>query len=254
MHTRMKNIILVSMLILVSSIVRANEILISLYEYDPWKMVVGSDSPTFILYEDGTAIFWDAKQKQYQYTQLDNTGVVKEMGELGNLGSLESDYSLSNWTDQPTQVISFKLGNDVKTISIYGNLRKQKEVREKAPTLLLSKFDQFIHYSKSEAKIWKPEYLEVMIWPYEYAPEKSIIWPEKWPDINSGSARKRGDSYSIYLPYDEYENFKAFIATRNEKGAVEINGKKWAVSTRIPFPHETALNKSMQPTANASVD
>jgi hypothetical protein len=82
-----------------------------------------------------------------------------------------------------------------------------------------------------------------MIWAYDYAPEKSIVWPEKWPDINSNSTRKRGDSYSIYLPYSEKGNYKEFIATRSEKGAVEINGKKWAVSTRIPFPHEIAFKK-----------
>lgn len=239
---------------MLSSAVRANGILISLYEYNPWEMVVGSDSPTFILYEDGTTIFWDAIQKEYRFTILDQVKVRNEIDALKGLLNLESSYSLSNWTDQPTQVLSFKLGNDIKKISIYGDLRKKKEVREKVPGLLLSKYDHFIAYATSEAKIWNPQYLEVMIWAYDYAPEKSIVWPEKWPDINYKSTRKRGDSYSIYLPYSEKENYKAFIATRSEKGAVEINGKKWTVSTRIPFPHEIALNKSLQPTANISAD
>lgn len=241
----MKNIVLILLLVIATSFARADEILISLYEYNPWKMVVGSDSPTFILYKDGTAIFWNAERKEYQYTKLNKASVQKEVDGLVDLAKLESNYSLSRWTDQPTQVLSIRIGNNLKKISIYGNLRKQEEVREKAPDLFLSKYDYFIDYSASEAKTWKPKFVEVMIWPYEYAPDKSIVWPKNWPDINSESTRKRRDSYSIYLPYSELEDFKVFIATKNGKGAVEINGKKWAVSTRIPFPHETELNKTL---------
>ena len=61
-----------------------------------------------------------------------------------------------------------------------------------------------------------------------------------------GNFLRRDDKY--------YEDFKIFIATRNQKGAVEINGKKWAVSSRVPFPHEMALNKSIQPTPSATDD
>ena len=171
----MKSIILISLLILVSPIARSDEILISLYEYDPWRMVVGSNSPTFILYADGTAIFWNTKQKEYQYSQLDNASVLKEMDAIKNLGNLENYYSLSNWTDQPTQVLSFKLGNEIKKISVYGDLRKQEEVRAKAPELLLLEYDHFISYQVNKAKSWEPKYLEVIICPYEYAPDKSII-------------------------------------------------------------------------------
>ena len=136
----------------------------------------------------------------------------------------------------------FKAGDTTHKIGVYGNLRKQKEVREKAPSELLTLFDYYTGYNNSNATDWEPTHIEVMIWPYDYAPEKSIIWPSDWPDINSSSTRKRGDSYSIYLPFEHYDKLKRFIATRNEKGAVEINGEKWAISTRSPFPHEIAMN------------
>ncbi len=250
----MKNFNLLVVLLLSVSLARADEILISLYEHDPWRMVIGSDSPTFILYSEGQVIFWNTKQKKYQSAILSQDDIEDELTKVQMLTALESEYSLSNWTDQPTQVLTFNTGSSIKKISVYGNLRKQEEVRGKAPKKLLASFDYFTSYSRSGSQDWNPSYIEVMIWPYEYAPEKSVIWPNGWPDIKSNNTKKRGDSYSIYLPYKYYDEFKKFIATRNEKGAVEINGKKWAVSTRIPFPHEVALNKSMQPTANTSAD
>ncbi len=108
-----------------------------------------------------------------------------ELSEVKKLTALESEYSLSNWTDQPTQVLAFKSGSSIKNISVYGNLRKQEEVREKAPKEFLAKFDYFTSYSKTGAKDWNPTHIEVMIWPYDYAPEKSIIWHSNWPDIKS---------------------------------------------------------------------
>ncbi len=250
----MKNLFLLIVLLLSASLARADEILISLYEYDPWRMVIGSDSPTFILYSEGKVIFWNAEQKKYQSILLNPSVVQAELSEVQKLTVLEGEYTLSDWTDQPTQILAFKSSGDFKKISVYGNLRKQEEVRKKAPKEFLAKFDYFTSYSKSDSEDWNPSHIEVMIWPYEYAPEKSIIWPNNWPDTKSNSTKKRGDSFSIYLPFNHYDEFKKFIATRNEKGAVKINGKKWAVSTRIPFPHEIALNKSMQPTAKASAD
>jgi hypothetical protein len=224
---------------------RADDILISLYENDPWRMVIGSDSPTFILYSGGQVIFWNTEQKKYQSALLDSGALKVELSETQKLNTLKSSYELSEWTDQPTQVLTFKYGNEIKKISVYGNLRKQKRVREKAPAEFLSIFDHFTNYSKTNSEDWYPSHIEIMVWPYDYAPEKSIIWPKNWPDTKSASTKKRGDSYSIYLPFNHYDEFKKFIATRNEKGAVKINGKKWSVSTRIPFPHEIALNKQL---------
>ena len=31
--------------------------LVVLLEFDPWQMVIGSDVPTFVLYDDGTIIY-----------------------------------------------------------------------------------------------------------------------------------------------------------------------------------------------------
>ena len=52
--------------------------------------------------------------------------------------------------------------------------------------------------------------------------------------------RRRGrGSYSLYLPASELEPLRKFLASRREKQAILIDGKKWAVSCRLPFPRES---------------
>lgn len=60
----------------------------------------------------------------------------------------------------------------------------------------------------------------------------------RWPDLSSPTTRKRGESYSIFVPSSELSNLRPFLATGMEGGAVEIGGKKWSASIRMPFPHE----------------
>jgi hypothetical protein len=77
-----------------------------------------------------------------------------------------------------------------------------------------------------------------MIWPYDYAPEPSIIWPSEWPGLQSERTIRRGESYSVYVPSADLDALRDFLRSRNERGAVEIDGAKWAVSLRTPFPGE----------------
>jgi len=110
----------------------------------------------------------------------------------------------------------------------------------------LHKFLCTMDYSDSQK--WTPRYLEVMIWPYEYAPEASIVWPKDWPGLDSKRSFKRGDSYSIFFDGSVLPELQKFLRTRKEKGAVEIGGKKWAVSIRSVFPNEPVLRKALEAT------
>lgn len=215
--------------------------LVLLFERDPWLMVVGSDSPVFVLYESGAVIYRDEKEGEqggYKAVQLENGSVENFMrNQLEPLKELKDDYTLTNWTDQTTQEFFFSENEKSRKIFVYGSL-KNEDVREKAPEPLLTLYDSLASFKREDVENWTPEYYEVMIWPYEYAPDESAIWPEKWPDINSGSTQKRRDSYSIYLPFEEREALIDFMGTIKEKGAVLMNDKKWALSVRTPFPHE----------------
>jgi hypothetical protein len=42
----------------------------------------------------------------------------------------------------------------------------------------------------------------------------------------------------LFLPYSEVPQYKAFVSKLKPTTAVLLDGKKWAISERLPFPHE----------------
>jgi hypothetical protein len=121
---------------------------------------------------------------------------------------------------------------------VKGRPKLSKETRSLLTTLA--------RFTPPEMQEWKPRYIEAMVWPYEYAPDESIHWPKDWPGLSSESTIKRRDAYSIFLPGSQLPRITAFLATRKEKGAVEIDGKKWAVSVRSTFPSEPIWRKAFR--------
>ena len=83
---------------------------------------------------------------------------------------------------------------------------------------------------------WRPRYLEVIIWPYEYSPEAPLPWPAKWPGLQSPMAFPQGDQVSLILPGSEEKALQELLARRGEKQAVAIGGKKWAIEYRPVMP------------------
>lgn len=211
--------------------------LVVMLSSDPWLAVIGSDSPAFALYSDGTAIF--RTKAGFESTKLDRNREAAFDGAFANpsLAALAGGYEAASVTDQPENTLLVYESKKPVYISVYGSL-DDKSVREKVPAEVVKVFDQIRHFRPLGAKEWLPDKIEVMVWPYEYAPDRSIIWPKQWPDLADPTTRKRGDSFSLFLASSELPALKAFLASQKEKGAIEINGKKFAASIRFPFPHE----------------
>jgi len=225
---------------------------------DPWLMVIGSDTPNFVLYEDGQLIrlkvmpgdravyFWK------QLSEVEFNEIKTQIRACGPFPSKPGRISLTEATDQPETSIMIDFGESHFLRSVYGlswpeersvpglkgKPRLSKETR--SLTAVLAKF------TPTGMQEWKPRYIEAMVWPFEYAPDESIKWPKDWPGLSSESAMKRRDAYSIFLPGSQLERVSAFLATRKEKGAVEIDGKKWAVSVRLTFPSEPVWRKAFR--------
>lgn len=214
------------------------EPLLVMIQTDPWLMVIGSDSPRFALYKNGDVIY--RTDKGYRFVHLDEA----QMGEfvasmdLAGVAKHQGSFDASNATDQPEEIF---LGFDQEkpwALRVYGLIG----AGDGAPTVpaevkrLYGFLDSFDRANASE---WVPEKFEVMIWPYEYAPEASIHWPEGWPSLDDPATRQRGESYSLFLPSSLYGQFQSLLETRDEKGAMVMGGKKWAVSHRFPFPAES---------------
>ena len=215
---------------------------VMLTEFNPWAMVVGSDSPTFVLYENGTVIY--LKERKYfsaKLTRAEADAFVTTLGPEG-LTKLKDSYTISEWTDQPTNVLLVRTDDkNYKKISVYGNIRPLVAKTEESlplPTELSSAFRQVLKYENANSSPWVSEYIEVIIWPFEYAKGKAADWPTEWPGIADPKTVKRKETYSLFLPESQSKVLANFIAHLKPTQAVKIDNKKWAISTRFPFPHE----------------
>jgi hypothetical protein len=201
-------------------------------------MVLGADSPRFALYENGLAIY--RIKDGFRQILLDGQRAadLRKAVNVGALACLNKHYSTAGEvTDQPSELLFFGRGGTLSSISVYGSIPASGEPTD-LPLPLVTAYERLATFDDSKAKPWMPEYIEVMVWPYAYAPEPSITWPSNWPGLSDARTVKRGEGYSLYLPSKDYQDLRAFLRTERERGAVEIGGKKWAVSFRFPFPQE----------------
>jgi len=234
----------------------AAEPVLVVLEQNPWLMVIGSDSPTFALYDDGSVIWLRDKStedKPFSRGMTPNASVAFKDIMPYDLAKLADHYELSSWSDQPTTVI----WTPKKKITIYGRWRdtprsaaesdprlqeiakRDKKMWDSLPPELRASLFRIDEQRKRDGDAWLPQRVEVMLWPYEYAPEESTAWPKEWPGLSApGTALRGKDSYSVYLPAGELSALRELLAKRKQRGALLIEGKKMAVSFRFPFPRE----------------
>ncbi len=205
-------------------------------------MVIGSDVPSFTLYENGQIIYKARVGKIYKYVQAKiDTGQLKktitELGITDSLLKLPKQIQASTWTDQPTNELLLNF-DTLTQISVYGNLRSEGKARSQTPKSFLTVYDNIIGYKNNKATAWLPDSIEVMATAYSYAPEKSLLWPKGWPGLKNPGTVKRGENlYSFYLDKRYYNDFIKLISSLKEKQAIEINGQKFSISYRLTFPN-----------------
>ncbi len=217
--------------------------IVVLIETDPWLMVIGSDVPTFSLYENGQIIYKKVIDKRWKYFEVKNDRettqkIIKSLGISDSLMKQQDHIEASSWTDQPTNIMILSF-DTVRQISVYGRIRDPKnEARHKTPKDFLSVYDNIIKFESDSAEEWLPDSFEIMATKYSYSPEKPLKWNKEWNNINSKTTVKRGeDLYSIYLDKKYFEEFIKLLKSLKEKQAVEINGEKYSLTYRLPFPN-----------------
>lgn len=214
-----------------------------LYETNPWLMVVGSDVPSFALYENGQIIYKQVSDKKIKLVEVkhdrDQTqAIIKTLGITDSLMNERPIIEASTWTDQPDNVLILNFGK-VKQVQVYGSLRDPKsEARAKTPQDFLTVYDRLIHFEDQAAKEWLPDTIEVMATSYSHSLEKPLKWNAAWNDLKSPTTVKRNDNlYSIYLTRSQFPDLLKLLRSMKEKQAVEINGEKYGLSYRLPFPN-----------------
>lgn len=217
--------------------------IVVLYETNPWLMVIGSDVPSFALYENGQIIYRKIINKKYKYYQVKNDrektqSIIKSLGITDSLMKLPDYISASDAKDQPTNILLLNF-DTVRQINVYGSLRSsESEERAKTPKVFLSVYDNILTFDEPSAEEWHPDTIEVMATAYSYSPVKPLQWNSKWGDIKSSTTVKRNDDlYSIYIDVKYFDEFIKLLKSLKEKQAVVINGEKYSLTYRLPFPN-----------------
>jgi hypothetical protein len=233
-----------------------------LIDTDPWRMVIGSDTPSFVLYEDGQVIYRNrTEKKKLQYlskllTPDELRSLKAKLASFGPYRKGRSQIDLADVSDQPETKLFLKFDDTELAANIYGMSfvdmpRSEGRSKTPLPAELRKLYAYLLSLEFKDSKEWEPKFFEAMAWDYGYAPDPSISWPKQWPGLTSPTTIKKTDMYSIYLPGAELKNVSAFLATRKEKGAVEIDGKKFAVSIRPTFPSEPVWRKAFSQSLKA---
>jgi hypothetical protein len=214
--------------------------IVMLTEHNPWLMVVGSDSPSFVLYRNGVVIYLKNKVYRTSILSKDEIDALTRQIDLRELERLTDSYSWSDWTDQPDNVIVFQTGDTRKKISVYGNLRpSEPPAQAPAPAKLYFALQTLLNYDAPRSVEWKPDFIEVMVWPFDYAKGKPAIWPSKLPGLSDPNTVRRKNTISLFIPESQSNELSAFLKGLKPTQAVLIDKRKWAISTRWPFPHES---------------
>ena len=201
-------------------------------ETNPWLMVIGSDVPSFVLYDDGAVIY---RKGENFLTAVLPANEMARIVASARLADEVVNIEVSDWTDQPTTSVLLSANGKVSGVRIYGRV-PSGESQGKLSQQMIDTVLALREFEVADAKPWLPKNIEVMIWPYEYAPEASIDWPRDWPGLKDPATVQRGDGYSLFLPSVHLAELKALLARQKERGAVKIGGHKWAVAWRLPFP------------------
>lgn len=234
-----------------------------LIQTNPWAMLMGADLPRVAVYEDRTVIFLreSMDQERYYCRKLSDAEFVafkKRLKPVMDLKKCKHFYSLCpDITDQPDTKFYLKDGEHELATRIYGLKVSGTELPgytvlpsghnpDRVPDELLELHKYLTSIDYPGSKAWTPRYVEVVIWPYEYAPEPSIVWPKAWPSLDSGRSIRHADQSSIFLDGSVLPALEAFLQTRKEKGAVEIGGKKWTAYPREVFPSEPIWRKAFR--------
>jgi hypothetical protein len=216
--------------------------IIVLIETDPWLMVIGSDVPTFALYENGQIIYKKVVGKRWKYFEITNNRentqkIIKSFGITDSLMKQQEYLEVSKSTDQPSNILLLNF-DTLRQISVYGDLRTTNEARQKTPKDFLTVFENIIKFEDSKAQEWLPDTFEVMATKYGYSPVKPLKWNNEWNDIKHNTTVNRGDDlFSIYLDKKYFHDFIKLLKSMKKKQAVEINGEKYSLTYRLPYPN-----------------
>jgi hypothetical protein len=226
-----------------------------LLQHDPWEG--GTSLPLFILYENGRAIYPDVRQEgrpvSYRTACIDDPPLAlrARFGLGADFQALETRYNYSNWSDAKSVFLFMWQGDSIKGVTVRAGLTGRDRFRPDVPAAFREAYRRMVEFRSVGATRWKPDSLEVAVWPYEHSPEQPRPWPPAWPSIESQGVQHIpdefvGEVHLISLPGHEQPKLEEFLSGLSSRQAVAMGNRKWTVSYRMRFPGETRWKPYIQ--------
>jgi hypothetical protein len=226
----------------------------------PWRNIYGSDSPEFVLYQDGTVIFTKCEEKDNPYSCYYVMAKLSSEEISGIVEKLHSQefYSFDNHYSPDTSKFAVtdltyrlfvmrKPDGTYKFVSTYGTLSGDKTgyVAENVPVALKEIVKFVTSYDNANPIELGFEYYEVVIEPYSDDSKKNLKWSKDLPNLNDSKTtkHKKYGRYSLFVPNNLFYKVKQIqykqLKSKNSfYPAVLINNQRWEIEARIPFPSE----------------
>jgi hypothetical protein len=216
----------------------------ALYELDHWRLVFGSDTISFVLYEDGVAIYrvgfpWEMRSVQLGPRELQD--FVARLAP-GDFATLAPHHHATSVTCQPTIVLKLWSNGVAKRVGVVGSLRGDPHARASVPASLLRVFDALVTFDHPRALPWLPPKIEVLLSDFSHAKAPATAWPSGWPGLDDPSTQATGsNTSSVFVDASGLATVQAF---ERDSTPVLLDGRIWSVSYRLPVPNESHIKQA----------
>ena len=222
-----------------------------LIEENPWLWAVGADVPSVALYADGLLVYRDATItndipfRSFRLPERELRTLCESVGPSEAFRKLHPNLVLVDGFDFPSTKMYLSDGRTHKMVSIYGSLIDNGHIKACSSDTNIVAPNEFARVqtllsslSYPNAQPWVPEYFEIMIWPYDYAPNQRD-WPASFPGLQDRlTVRRKKGAYSLFMKGSRKAELIEYLSKSAENEAILIDGKKWARSVRPVFPSE----------------
>jgi hypothetical protein len=206
---------------------------------------MGSDTISFVLYEDGEVIYrvgypWEMRSVQLNPRELE--GFVARLTR-GNFASVAPLYRVASVTCQPILVLKVWSNGVANRVVVVGNLRADDFARASVPASLLQVFDALATFRHPRATPWLPSKIETLLSNCSHARTAAVPWPPGWPGLDDPSTRELGtNSFSVFVDASRLATVQAL---ERDSAPVLLDGEKWSVSYRFPVPNEMLIKHAI---------
>lgn len=216
--------------------------LIYMIERDPRRLIIGSDEPTLVVYEDGLAIQnrvirGRPEQRQGRLSTEQVTALVQQIAANGFM-DLPRRMTAESHMHAQAAMIGVRVGEWWKWVTVEG-LHLDALPRD-APRLdvFASTYCTLWSLDVPDARVWEPEEVDVMLWGYNHA-KQAVPWPSDVPPPPSTlKPPKLGEGAYKHRIEGKYEPVLIELLEDAPGQAVLFNGEKWAVDLRRRVPEE----------------